>query len=238
MRSQVAFTKGGLICPAIGRQLFVDDWGKELDDPFLEDVKGLAAEDNELHAIGGVVLGVKLDKLVSHIDPSRLGLRLEHLEIAGREMTVRVARVRQRLLQLVKAPGVILQVLLVLGVNGPQFSVQRARQKEGLDEELGKAVQSLTQGRGVSFRGVLVVGRFRGHVKKVVCRGAGRVGVGATRVGREILAILVLDGEFLGPHKQQLHDGNQPSTRHGGGMSEGRLHALQREPCQAYPLRR
>lgn len=76
--------------PAVLRQLFVGHGAEERDGPVLEQVKRLTAENDELHAIGRVVLLVKGEKLVAHIDTTRLWLGLEDIEAAGIEIVVRV----------------------------------------------------------------------------------------------------------------------------------------------------
>lgn len=76
--ANVTVAERKLVCPSVGRQIFVRDAREEFDGPFLEHIEGLSAQNDELHAIRRVVLGMELDKLVSNIDPIGFWDRLEH----------------------------------------------------------------------------------------------------------------------------------------------------------------
>lgn len=52
-------------------------------------------------------------------------------------------RVGEQILKLVRTPGVVLQVLLVLRIDGSQPPVKDAGEEQGLNEELGKAVDGI-----------------------------------------------------------------------------------------------
>lgn len=71
-------------------------------------------------------------------------------------------------------PGIVLQVLFVFRVNGPQLPVESFGKEQRCNEELGKAVQSSVK--------VLVT-----NLEVVVGRGRSSIGVRVTRVFGEVL---------------------------------------------------
>jgi len=89
------------------------------------------------------------------------------------------------------APGVVLKVFLVLGVDGVHFTVGEFFGEEGGNKKLGKAVEC-------SIKGIVV------DLEVVVGVVGGGVGVGVTAVGLEVLAIFTGFGVFFRAEEEHV----------------------------------
>jgi hypothetical protein len=90
LHAKVRVSERYLTRPSVRGKLFVKYRGEELDNPFLEYVEWLSAQNNQLHAICRVVLSMKLDELVPHVISTCFRKGLENLKVAGVEVVVRV----------------------------------------------------------------------------------------------------------------------------------------------------
>ena len=111
-------------------------------------------------------------------------------------MAERMLGVRQGLLELVQAPRVTLQVLLVFRVHGAKLPVQRVFEKQRVDEELRKSIQGLVK-RGLGrrlIRGLGIAGSAGSRDLKVIVRRAkGSVCIGIAIVSGQVLIVGILD---------------------------------------------
>jgi hypothetical protein len=83
---------------------------------------------------------MKPHALIPYLDASLNWFIVEEIVIACAEMAVRVIGIAQALVQLVQPPAVILQVLLVLAVDGLELPIYCILEEERGDEELGEAI--------------------------------------------------------------------------------------------------
>jgi hypothetical protein len=175
---------------------------KALADHALQRVEVLAAGDGELHAARAVLLLPPLDELLAGVAAGGAGLLPQGLEVTGAELAVDVPGLGERLLELERTPAVVLDVLLVLRVDGLDLAFCAVLREEGLAEEAREAVQ----------RALERVGR---HVKVVVGVAHGGPRVALAVVGREVRRVLVLGRELesagrrgaahsLGSHEHQV----------------------------------
>ena len=112
---------------------------EHVDRVRLQLVQVLLAHQTQGHQVGRVVTGVELEKLVANIKAELLGLGLQSAQVAGAELRVRMIRATGGLLELVYAPGIRLQVLLVLRVDGEELALGRARVEKRRYEELSES---------------------------------------------------------------------------------------------------
>ena len=150
---------------------------------------------------------VEIDECITNLDATLDRVVAQDLVVAGREFVERVLLVGKTLVQLMQAPVVGLQVLLVLRVDGTQLAVQRVFEEQRVDEELGKAIEGAVQ-RGLRLlngqrvgagerRGLTAGGGGRGReLKVVVCVARGGEGVRVAAVSLQVLVVFVLDGKL------------------------------------------
>ena len=117
-------------------QVLVRYVAEHVDGVGLQLVERLFAEQAESHQIGRVVLGVEVEELFAHREAELLGLGLQRAQVARAELGERMVRSTRALLELIDAPRVRLQILLILRVDRVELAVCRARVEQWRDEEL------------------------------------------------------------------------------------------------------
>ena len=127
-------------------------------DESLQLVEGLAAEDHELHQVGGVGVLVEVDELGPDVAAGPLGEGRLGTDVEAREGVPRVERLlpgREDPQVVAPAPG------HVLGVDDPALAREVPGVEPRGDEELGEPVESAFEVRGVDFEEIARV-RERG----------------------------------------------------------------------------
>jgi hypothetical protein len=120
-------------------QVLVRYVAEHVDGIGLQLVERLLAQQAQRHQVGRVVLGVEVEQLVSHRQAELLGLDLQRVQIARAELGEGVVGTARALLELINAPRVRLQILLVLRVDGVELAIRRAGVEQRRDEELREA---------------------------------------------------------------------------------------------------
>ena len=88
---------------------------------------------------------MELEQTIPHAEPGPLGTNIQGLLVSGSELGEVVCRVRYRLLNLIDPPGVVRNVLLVLGVDGIHLPVCGRLGEERAYKELRESVQRSTE---------------------------------------------------------------------------------------------
>ena len=82
------------------------------------------------------------EEFVAHIQAQLFGLGLQSAQIASAKLWIWMVLLAGWLVQLIYAPWVRLQILLILRVHRQYFSVSWTRRKERAYEELRKSIDS------------------------------------------------------------------------------------------------
>ena len=117
----------------------VFDGGEVLAGPGFELVQACLSAESQGHLVGAVVAVIKIHELFALN-------AFEGFEVAGGEVVGGVLGVVEGAADLELSPGVVLEVFLVLGVDGVHFPVGEFFSEEGGDEELGEAVNGAFEG--------------------------------------------------------------------------------------------
>ena len=167
------------------------------DEP-LQVVEGLAAEDHQLHQVGGVGVLVEVDELGPELAAGALG---EGRLVPGVEPGEGMVRIEGLLPRREASQVVAAAARHVLGVDDPPLAREVFAVEARVDEELGEPVERAFEMRRVDFE---EVGRVR----------EAGAGVAEPAVLGEEAVVLLRFGILLGSEKQQvLEEVRKPRAR-------------------------
>jgi hypothetical protein len=140
----------------------------------LQHVQRRRAGQRQRHAVGAVVLAMEGQQFFARGAAQRV-------LVAGAEVARGVAVAEHQVAQRELAPQVVLEVLLVLGIDGVDLALGEARVEQRGDEELRKTVERTVEGLAAGSRSGSWCGRWR--CRRCSARRCGR-GTGRSRSPR------------------------------------------------------